>query len=76
MCANRLSTRAKGVKLYDLETKEVFCSRDVIFKETVFPFKEIIVTRSPSPVFNQPMWPCDEDENEVHQNTDPLQTNN
>ena len=30
----------KGYRLYNLETREVFCSRDVIFKETVFPFKK------------------------------------
>jgi hypothetical protein len=30
----------KGYKLYNLQTKEVFCSRDVIFHETMFPFKK------------------------------------
>ena len=30
----------KGYKLYNLQTREVFCSRDVIFHETVFPFKK------------------------------------
>ena len=29
----------KGYKLYDLETKTCFLSRDVVFKEFVFPFK-------------------------------------
>lgn len=29
----------KGYKLMDLETEQVFISRDVIFHETVFPFK-------------------------------------
>ncbi|GKD00950.1 retrovirus-related pol polyprotein from transposon TNT 1-94 [Tanacetum coccineum] len=29
----------KGYKLYDLNTKEIFLSRDVVFDETVFPFK-------------------------------------
>ena len=29
----------KGYKLYDLSTRTLFLSRDVIFKETVFPFK-------------------------------------
>ncbi|GKE46693.1 retrovirus-related pol polyprotein from transposon TNT 1-94 [Tanacetum coccineum] len=30
----------KGYQLYNLETKEVFSSRDVVFQEDVFPFKE------------------------------------
>ncbi|GJT74230.1 hypothetical protein Tco_1040955 [Tanacetum coccineum] len=29
----------KGYKLYDLNTKEIFLSRDVVFDETMFPFK-------------------------------------
>ena len=29
----------KGYKLYDLSTRTLFLSRDVVFKETVFPFK-------------------------------------
>lgn len=29
----------KGYKLFDLETKQVFLSRDVVFCEDVFPFK-------------------------------------
>ena len=29
----------KGYKLYDLASKTVFLSRDVIFKEFIFPFK-------------------------------------
>ncbi|GJS67280.1 retrovirus-related pol polyprotein from transposon TNT 1-94 [Tanacetum coccineum] len=30
----------KGYQLYNLDTKEVFVSRDVVFQENVFPFKE------------------------------------
>lgn len=29
----------KGWKLYDIETEEIFVSRDVIFFETIFPFR-------------------------------------
>lgn len=28
----------KGYKLLDLETKKIFVSKDVIFKENIFPF--------------------------------------
>jgi len=28
----------KGWKLYDLKTREIFVSRDVIFYENIFPF--------------------------------------
>jgi hypothetical protein len=43
----------KGYRLYNLETREVFCSRDVIFKETVFPFKKGVQV-SPQPTKH---WP-------------------
>lgn len=33
------SSTQKGYKLYDLETKTVFISRDVIFRENIFPFQ-------------------------------------
>ena len=32
----------KGYKLYDLASKTIFLSRDVIFKEFIFPFKHWI----------------------------------
>ena len=32
----------KGYKLYDLRTKSCFLSRDVVFKESIFPFKSWI----------------------------------
>ncbi|GJV94594.1 zf-CCHC domain-containing protein [Tanacetum coccineum] len=46
----------KGYKLYNLTTYEVFHSRDVIFKENVFPFKESISssTSLPETLFNSP----------------------
>ena len=31
----------KGYKLYDLQTKQFFVSRDVTFHETIFPFHSI-----------------------------------
>ncbi|XP_071728320.1 uncharacterized protein [Rutidosis leptorrhynchoides] len=49
----------KGYKLFDLHTKTVFCSRDVIFREDTFPFK-VSYTPIPtpshihSPVFSTP----------------------
>ena len=33
---------SKGYKLYDLSTKSCFSSRDVVFRESVFPFKHWI----------------------------------
>ena len=38
----------KGYKLYDLSNKNVFLSRDVIFKESVFPFKQWLPKFVPS----------------------------
>nr|GEX10157.1 hypothetical protein CTI12_AA301390 [Tanacetum cinerariifolium] len=40
----------KGYKLYNLSTHEVIHSRDVVFQESVFPFKEPISTFAPSTV--------------------------
>lgn len=31
----------KGYKLYDIQTKQIFISRDVVFHETIFPFHSI-----------------------------------
>ncbi|GJT34972.1 retrovirus-related pol polyprotein from transposon TNT 1-94 [Tanacetum coccineum] len=47
----------KGYKLYSLETHEVFCSRDVIFHETVFPFKKDKSTNESSLPAQQ--WPSE-----------------
>jgi len=35
------STTQKGYKLYDLDQQSVFVSRDVVFKERVFPLKDL-----------------------------------
>lgn len=46
----------KGYKLYDLNTRQVFVSRDVVFHEVVFPYKSInellLVPELPLPSFN------------------------
>ncbi|XP_075112241.1 uncharacterized protein LOC142182149 [Nicotiana tabacum] len=34
----------KGYRLFDLETKAIFVSRDVSFREHIFPFKESVTT--------------------------------
>jgi len=47
----------KGYKLYDLDTRKIFHSRDVIFQENIFPFKDPL----PSTVTDVPtsslLWP-------------------
>ncbi|GKE65616.1 hypothetical protein Tco_1519777, partial [Tanacetum coccineum] len=55
----------KGYRLYDLAKKTLFCSRDVIFKETMFPFKQEIHT-STSPIhhttpFSTPLYTTGDD---------------
>ncbi|GJZ54689.1 retrovirus-related pol polyprotein from transposon TNT 1-94, partial [Tanacetum coccineum] len=47
----------KGYKFYSLETHKVFCSRDVIFHETVFPFKKDKSTNESSLPAQQ--WPSE-----------------
>ncbi|XP_075076395.1 uncharacterized protein LOC142163043 [Nicotiana tabacum] len=37
---HRLLRSSKGYRLFDLETKTIFVSRDVSFREHIFPFKE------------------------------------
>ncbi|GJV35439.1 retrovirus-related pol polyprotein from transposon TNT 1-94 [Tanacetum coccineum] len=44
----------KGYKLYNLETYEVFYSKDVIFHETDFPFKQGSLVNTSSPIAQ---WP-------------------
>ena len=39
----------KGWKLYDLESKDFFVSRDVVFNESTFPYVEDLVTRNVAP---------------------------
>ena len=49
----------KGYKLYDLSTKSVFLSRDVIFKESIFPFKHWLSKPVPFPSStSHSMFPC------------------
>nr|GEU89828.1 retrovirus-related Pol polyprotein from transposon TNT 1-94 [Tanacetum cinerariifolium] len=45
----------KWHKLYSLETHEMFCSRDVIFHETVFPFKKDTPVKEPC--LSTQQWP-------------------
>jgi len=35
----------KGWKVYDLETREIFISRDVVFDESIFPFAKNQATK-------------------------------
>nr|GEX43216.1 hypothetical protein [Tanacetum cinerariifolium] len=44
----------KGYKIYNLETREVFCSRDVSFQENIFPFKKDYVFYESS--LNKHQW--------------------
>ncbi|KAH7570059.1 hypothetical protein JRO89_XS05G0038600 [Xanthoceras sorbifolium] len=39
----------KGYKLYDVETKQVFFSRDVVFHEKIFPFHTVVVPFAHAP---------------------------
>ena len=49
----------KGYKLYDLATKSSFLSRDVIFKESIFPFKDWLSKSTPiSLPISHSMFPC------------------
>jgi len=34
----------KGYKLYDIDNKKIFHNRDVVFQETIFPYKQAPVT--------------------------------
>ena len=45
----------KGWKLFDLETKEIFVSRDVEFIETKYPFSIYVTTKEDIPPKN---WNC------------------
>ena len=42
----------KGYKLYDLASRTCFVSRDVVFKESCFPFKHWISKSTPIPSFS------------------------
>ena len=49
----------KGYKLFDLHTKKIFHSRDVLFQESIFPFKNSTVISSAHPKlpFAEPLFP-------------------
>lgn len=60
-------TGIKGYKLYDIQTKQVFVSRDVVFHKEVFPFHSFTDVNPtvdpftdlvlPSPSLNSPIPP-------------------
>ena len=52
-------TAQKGYKLYNLEGKTFFVNRDVVFVESVFPFKDN-TTSSADPVSNTDLFNYDE----------------
>ncbi|CAA0839405.1 cysteine-rich RLK (RECEPTOR-like protein kinase) 8 [Striga hermonthica] len=56
----------KGYGVYNLETKEIFISRDVIFYETKFPFCQVVST-STEPAVSLPVIDDDEDMGDVTQ---------
>lgn len=41
------STTHKGYHLYDLNSKEFFVSRDTVFQEDIYPFKDMRTGSSP-----------------------------
>lgn len=47
----------KGYKLYDLSSKTCFLSRDVVFKENIFPFKSWASRFANSTLVNHSMFP-------------------
>ena len=48
----------KGYNVYDLATKTCFVSRDVVFKESIFPFKHWLSNSKPVPISSYPnMFP-------------------
>lgn len=42
MCLLRISLGIKGYKLYDVVSKHIFLSRDVVFHEDMFPFHTVV----------------------------------
>lgn len=50
------SMTQKGYVLYDLETKKLFISRYVVFKENIFPFK---ISKSATSNVSFPASTCD-----------------
>ena len=70
------SSTQKGYKLYDLEAKIMFISRDVVFRETVFPFKLMqSADTGPCPLLAPFLDNVDEASNDVNDvNLDPCHT--
>lgn len=52
----------KGWKLYDLERKVVFSSRDVVFREKIFPFANPTSSSPVKAVINAPVVHMDDDD--------------
>lgn len=61
----------KGYKLYDLKEKQLFLSRDVVFKEDVFPFLNTSLEQDALKLqLNQlPGYKCDILQDSMQQNT-------
>ena len=70
------SSTQKGYKLYYLEAKIMFISRDVVFRETVFPFKLMqSADTGPCPLLAPFLDNVDEASNDVNDvNLDPCHT--
>src|SRR4051812_4242085 len=45
----------KGYRIYDIPSKTIYVSRDVIFHETVFPFRDIPHSEGDKPISNTPI---------------------
>nr|KYP48259.1 Retrovirus-related Pol polyprotein from transposon TNT 1-94 [Cajanus cajan] len=58
----------KGYKLYDLQTKKIFLSRDVMFHESTFPFHSII-NHQPPDLFHDVVIPLPISPSDVLQST-------
>ncbi|KAJ8641114.1 hypothetical protein MRB53_017808 [Persea americana] len=45
----------KGYRIYDVHSKTIYVSRDVVFHETIFPFHDVVPNPTPSPVIPLPI---------------------
>ncbi|CAN0874921.1 Retrovirus-related Pol polyprotein from transposon RE1 [Linum grandiflorum] len=52
-----LPPNIKGYKLLDINTKQIFISRDVVFYENIFPFKHTYTSNNTIPVESQLIFP-------------------
>lgn len=67
----------KGYKLYDLDNKVILLSRDVVFQEDIFPFKQPMLTHSvPDFYFPQIQLGSDDEFFESSLNTNESDTSN